>query len=509
MHPAPTTNLTTITLFSPPAAQTADSIALLWDKPATPGEKHYEVYANNTLVVSTRNTDYTLQGLDSETEYDIYIRAYATDEKPLQSNTLSIATKPASQVFDITSYSAVGDGEALNTDAIQTAIDACSEGGIVNIPAGVFLSGALYLKSDMTLYLNEGAVLLGSPDTKDYPLIESLYEGQIKTCYASLINTPVPAAGRLRNITIAGPGKIDANGSALIKKELSEAKGKRGSAICIRNTDNVYLEDITVRQSPFWCVHIVYCNGVSVNGVSIHTKYDEEGKKYEGIFNGDGLDPDSCSGVYIFNCHIASQDDGIAIKSGRNEEGRAVGLPTENVRISNCRFTSGFGVAMGSEMSGGIRNVLVEDCVFSDTFSVASVKAIRGRGSVIEDVTYRDCTFTNHSLEFGDTQWFRGALYIDQFYGDLVFDPHEGRPVDESTPVIRNILFQNITLDTVAGNAIYLTGLLESPLENIRLENITAVGKYGFIANNVRGLELNHVSVDAREGESMRFINVK
>jgi len=499
----------TLTLFTPPAAQTADSIALLWDKPVLTSVKRYEVYVNSALAATTENTDYTLQGLAAAQEYEIYVLAFLAAGETLKSNTVNVVTRPQPQVFDIKSFGAVGDGSTLNTQTIQSAIDACSPGGLVFIPAGVFLSGAIFLKSDMTLYLDEGAVLLGSPNTKDYPLIESRWEGLERTCYTSLVNTPDTAGGRLRNITIAGPGKIDANGSTLRKKELSEAAGRPGSAVCIRNTDNVYLQGITVRQSPFWCVHIVYCNGVSVNGVGIHTKYDEEGNLYEGIVNGDGLDPDSCRDVYIFNCHIASQDDCIAIKSGRNAEGRAVGIPTENVRISNCRFTSGFGVAMGSEMSGGVRNVLVEDCVFHNAFSVASVKAIRGRGSVIENITYRDCTFTNQNLELQDTQWFRGALYVDQFYGDLIFDPHQALPKDEGTPVIRNVLFQNITLDTVAGNAIYLTGLLESPLENIRLENITAVGKHGFIANNVQGLVLDNVSVEAREGQAMRFINVK
>jgi polygalacturonase len=164
---------------------------------------------------------------------------------------------------------------------------------------------------------------------------------------------------------------------------------------------------------------------------------------------------------------------------------------------------------MGSEMSGGLRNVLVEDCVFQDTFSLASVKAIRGRGSVIENITYRDCTYTNKSPEVRDSKYSRGALYVDQFYGDGKPDYGAAKPKDESTPVIRNVLFQNITLDTVGGNAIYLSGLAESPLENIRLENVRATGEHGFIANNVRGLVLDGVSVDSRDGNSMRFSNVR
>jgi polygalacturonase len=500
---------TIFALMSPPAAQTADSIAILWDKPEGVSVEGYDVYLSSNFVATTKNTDYTLQNLAAAQGYEISVRARVKAGKLLQSNPVRIATKPQPQVFDITAHGAVGDGKALNTRAIQAAIDACSAGGVVRIPAGVFVSGAIFLKSDLTLRLDEGAVLLGSSDLKDYPVMKYRSEGKEKPCYASLINTPDTNGVRWRNITIAGSGTINGNGSALRKKELAEKAAERGRLICIRDTDGLYLQGVTIRQSPFWCVHPIYCNGVTVNGVSIHTRYDETGKKYSGIVNGDGLDPDSCRDVFIFNCHIASQDDCIAIKSGRDAEGRAVGIPTENVRISHCRFTSGFGVAIGSEMAGGVRNVLVEDCVFQDTFSLASVKAIRGRGNVIENITYRDCTFTNQNQELHDSQYSRGAIYVDQFYGDAKFDPHKAKPKDESTPLIRNVLFQNISLDTVAGNAIYLTGLPESPLENIRLENITATGKHGFIANNVNGLILDNVSVEARDGNAMRFDNVK
>jgi len=152
---------------------------------------------------------------------------------------------------------------------------------------------------------------------------------------------------------------------------------------------------------------------------------------------------------------------------------------------------------------------LVEDCVFKDTFSIASVKAPRGRGSVIENITCRDCTHTNESAEHHDSKWFRGALYVDQFYGVDDANPLDEKPKDDGTSLIHDVLFENITLDTVSGNAIYLAGLPESPLEDIRLENVTATGEHGFFAYNVRGLSLDRVSVEARNGTSMRFVNVR
>jgi polygalacturonase len=496
-------------LTSPTAARTADGIAVLWDKPAGARVDDYNVYLDGRLVATTKTTDHTFEGLAAATEYEISVRALVSPGKILQSNSVRVITKPRPQVFDITKYGAVGDGGTLNTRAIQAAIDACSPGGMVRIPAGVFLSGALFLKSDMTLHLDEGAVLLGSSDTKDYPIQKYRSSMQEITNYASFINTREIQGGRWRDITISGSGKIDANGAALRRNELAEAAATPGRAVNIRDTDRVYLKGVMIRQSPMWCVHLVYCNEVAANGVSIHSKYDETGKRYPGMRNGDGLNPDSCRDVFIFNCHIASQDDCIAVKSGRDAAGREAGVPSENVRISNCRFTSGFGVAMGSEMSGGVRNVLVEDCVFENTFSIASIKAPRPRGNVVENITYRDCTLTNRSREYQITIYFRGAIYVDQFYGERQFDPHKAGPRDEGTGLVRNVLFENITIDTAEGYAIYLTGLSESPLENIRFKNITATGRHGFVANNVRGLVLDNVSVEAHDGKAMRFVNVK
>lgn len=495
--------------MSPPAARTAASIAVLWNKLAALGVHSYDISLDGKFIANTKYTDFTFNDLSPGRDYEVSLLARGEGSSIIQRGSVRVTTKQQPHVLDVTTYGAVGDGKTLNTKAIQAAIQACAAGEVVRIPKGVFLSGAIFLKSDMTLLVEEGAVLLGSTETKDYPLMRYRWEGLEKQCYASLINTPETNGARWRDITIMGSGTINANGSALRKAELAEAAGAPGRAVCIRDTDRLYLYGITVRQSPAWCVHLIFCSEVSVNGVSIHTKYDESGAKYAGIVNGDGLDPDSCRNVFIFDSHIASEDDCISLKSGRDAEGRAVGIPTQEVRISRCRFTSGFGVAVGSEMSGGVRNVLVEDCVFKDTFSIASVKAPRGRGSVIENIIYRDCTLTNQRTEDHDSKWFRGALYVDQFYGVDAANPLGEKPKDQGTSLIRNVLFQNITLDTVGGNAIYLAGLPESPLENIVLEKVTATGEHGFIAYNVRQLTLDQVSVEARNGIAMRCVNVR
>lgn len=497
-------------LMLPPASQTDTSIALVWEKPdAAQGVEAYRVYLDGKLLGQCACTDYTATGLSDACEYAVSVQAVCQNGETLQSDTLTVKTKPAAQVFDVTAFGAVGDGRTLNTKAVQSAIDACVPGGKVYIPRGVFLTGAVFLKGDLTLYIAEGGVLLGSDRLADYPLMQYRFEGLETTCYASLINTVEAGQARLKNITIDGPGKIDANGTGLRQKELAEKKGKPGRALCLRSVDHVYLHDITVKQSPAWCVHLIYCSHISLNQVKIYTKYDEDGTPYPNIINGDGFDPDSCSDLFVFHSLIASEDDCIAIKSGRDAEGRRVGIPSENIRITNCTFQSGFGVAVGSEMSGGVRNVLVQDCVFENVYSVASLKAPRGRGGVIENIRYEDLTQKNHSLENTDCEWFRGAIYIDQFYSHITFDADEAEEAGAGTAVIRNVVLKNIRVDTLAGNAVYLTGLPESPLQNIRLSHVRAIGKYGLKANNIQGLELDDVSVESREDKDYVFHHVE
>ena len=403
------------------------------------------------------------------------------------------------QINNIETFGAVGDGHTLCTAQIQRAIDSCEKGGTVYIPKGIFVSGALFLKSNMTLHLEEGARLLGSSDPEDYPVKGYPYEGLDQLCYASLLCTD---GAPHENITISGMGVIDANGAALFKAQLKDPKIKRGRAVCIRSTSNLKVTGVTLRQSPAWCLHLVYCRNVEIDGIQVHTKYDENGEKY-GIYNGDGIDVDSCQDVVIRNCLIASQDDGIAVKSGRNEEGRRVGIPSKNILIENCTFPSGFGVAMGSEMSGGVEDVFVRNCTFENAFSIASIKAIRGRGSYVRNIHYENCSIKNYSTEHKDTRYFRGAIYLDGFYGEEEFDADKALPVDEGTPIIEDIYFKDLIVDTIAGNAIYLCGLPERHYRNIYMENITAHGKYGMKVKNIDNLQQINVNVtyDEESGE--------
>jgi polygalacturonase len=405
--------------------------------------------------------------------------------------------------LNILDFGADKSGESLSTAAIQEAVNKCPEGGCVYVPEGVYISGALFLKSDMTLFIDKGAVIKGSDNSDDYPIKTYRWEGEETECYASLINAGIGADG-VQNLIIDGDGTIDANGVVLFQKEMSEKKGARGRAVCIRDSLNICISGVTIRQSPAWCVHLINCHNVRIDNVEIHTKYDESGIRYKDIFNGDGIDCDSCRNVRVTNSLISSQDDCIAIKSGKNAEGRAAAMKSEDILIENCRFESGFGVAIGSEMSGGVRNVTVRDCKFHNTFSIGSVKTCRGRGGVIEDILFENTELLNTDTEFSDCKWFRGGIYVDSYYSNDEISK-EKQPVSEETPIIRNITFRNAKVDTCGGNAIYISGLPEMHSENITLENIYAVGRYGMKAYFTDGLIMKNVTVCAREGEDYIF----
>ena len=495
-------------LYAPIEARTNDTVMICWDKfREGPCTVDYQVYVNDRLFSTVTCTDETITGLYADTEYTLQVAAAESGSILAKTDPLIVRTSHLGEVLDITAFGAVGDGKRLNTQAIQQALDACPPGGTVYVPDGVFVTGALFLKSDMTLRLSDNATLLGSGDLRDYPVFSHRYEGREAPRFASLINMPMELPSGYetkpawKNVTIRG-GVINANGMALIQQELDSPLGNRGSAVCLRNVDGLYLYDVTVRQAPFWCLHVIYSNHVTMNRIKIRNKFDEQGNRYQALYNGDGIDPDSCSDVAIVHSSIESQDDCIAVKSGRDEEGRAVGVPSQRIRITNCEFSHGFGAAVGSEMSGGVSDVLIQDCTFHQSFSLASVKNCRGRGSVIERVLYENIRMVNTSTEHDMTKWFKGAIYVDQFYGVDGASLEACQPLSDETPTIRDIAFRNITLDTVRGYGIYLCGLPENHLRNIGLENVAGRAPHTIYESNADEIVMENVHISKTEGKN-------
>ena len=376
-------------LMVPPGAETDTSVTLLWDHPSVDSQDlSYEVMLNGKPAGRTEKTFYTVKGLSPDTSYSFAVRYKDKNGRfcPVDDK-ITHTTRKKGKTFNICDFGAVGDGKTKNTKAIQKAIGACTVGGMVYIPAGKFVSGALFLKSDMTLYIATGGTLQGSSELADYrPFIMNRYSGWEMKTYASLIN-----AGRIdndgpfnvTNLSIRGEGSIRGGGNALGKAMLEkDGYYSRARLLCLMNCRNVNIQGLTLENSPSWTLHYLYSKNITCHGLTIISK---------GIRNGDGIDPDSSINSYIFDCEITTSDDCIAIKSGKNPEGNRIGKPTANVFVSYCKF-EGHGMSIGTEMSGGVSNVIVRNSeIMPDDLNGLQIKVPVERGGYVRDIRVQNC----------------------------------------------------------------------------------------------------------------------
>jgi hypothetical protein len=413
--------------------------------------------------------------------------------------------------YNITAYGAVGDGEKNCSEAITRAIDAASArgGGTIYFPAGSFLTGPIHLKSHITLYLESGCVLQFSTNLDDYlPMVPSRWEGIEVTNFSPLIY-----AQNAEDVAVRGRGTLNGQGQAWWDRLRRQGRGAtageardkwqqefarlnphplvssnyhtlergylRPPFIQPYNCTNVLIEGVTIINSPFWTLTPVYCENVTVHAVVIHNPESP---------NTDGINPDSCHNVHISDCQISVGDDCITIKSGRDADGRRVGRPAEDYTIDNCTMASGHGgVTIGSEASGGVKNITIANCVFDGTDRGIRIKSSRGRGGVIEDVRVSNIVMRNIKNE---------AVVITSFY-----ERSEPEPVSERTPVFRNIHISGITGD--AKSAGELTGLAEMPLENISFTDIHLSAATGLNLTDVKNISLHNVSINAARGPAI------
>ncbi|GGH63175.1 polygalacturonase [Filimonas zeae] len=378
-------------------------------------------------------------------------------------------------MFNILDYGAKADS-LVNTRAIQAAINACTEGGTVYIPKGTFISGALFLKSNMTLYIEKDGVLKGSVAPDDYlPMMLNRFEGWEMKTYASLLNAGTlnrDGSYNVKNLRITGEGTI-AGGGRKLGDAMKSSGGLRirGRLICLMNCQDVCISGLTITEPPSWTIHYIYSNNVTCNNLNIITK---------GIHNGDGIDPDSSTDCYIFNCTFNTGDDCIAIKSGKNPEGYYVGKPTRNVRITDCDFKNGHGISIGSEMSGGVSEVLVQDCKAGALLHGMQIKGTKDRGGYVKNVTVRDCQL----------------LQITIFSAVNYNNDGEAAP---QIPTFENFIFRNIDLSAAGGKdpVININGF-KDPAH--RLKNVQFI--------NVKTPEQN-AKVLVNDAEKVQFTNVQ
>lgn len=443
-------------LKSPSGTETNSSIVLIWDKPDNYAAiTEYEIFKNGEKLGSSKITNYTVNNLKPNTTYSFTVKSKdAKGRLSVSSNEIKITTRKEGIIFNIVNFGAKGDSITLNTAAIQKAIDKCTPGGTVLIPAGIFLSGALFLKSDMTLFIEKGGVLKGSANIEDYyPLIPNRFEGWERESFASLITTgKLDRSGKIyvTNLAIRGEGKIYGGGSVL-GKAMTTAKGKRarGRLICLMNCSNVDIQGLTIENSPCWTIQYTYCRNVTCRNLKISSR----------AANGDGIDPDSSVDSYIFNCSFSTSDDCIAIKSGKNPEGNIIGKPTENLWITNCNFIRGISVAIGSEMSGGVRNVLIRDCILGNLDAGLKIKGPKERGGFVENIVVKDCELQTIRIETSINYNMDGAAAPDlPIYRNMEFSNLDMKKANIKTPVIffegfddpehyiSNIVLKNIIL---------------------------------------------------------------
>lgn len=408
-----------------------------------------------------------------------------------------------SAVFNPLHYGAVGDGVAKDTRAVQSAIDACAAagGGMVYLPPGQFLTGALQLRSRVTLHIEAGGVLLGSTDRADYEVVERRYSGTTQLTLEALIN-----GENLEQVTICGRGAIDGQGwwcwqpirdyYALPKAQrppqpqtanptVADVRAsifQRPRLVEPVNCRDLLLEGVTLRNSGFWNLHLLYCEDVRVHNVLFRNPADG--------CNADGLDIDSCRNVCVANCDFSVGDDCLCLKSGLNEDGRRLGRPTENVVVTNCIMRAGHGgIVIGSDMSGGVRNVAVSNCVFVGTDIGIRMKSMRGRGGVVENINISNIVMEN----------LPEVLVLDMHY----WKPMPPEPVSERTPLFRDIRISHIDA-TRCGAAGYIHGLEELPPTGIRLDGVRIQARKPFWVRQAQGLEFRNVRFECEDGPALR-----
>jgi len=439
---------------------------------------------------------------------------------------------------NIISFGAKGDGITLNTQSINKTIASVSQkgGGVVLIPSGLWLTGPIELKSNVNLHLKRDAILQFTDDFNQYKLVQGNWEGQP----AWRNQSPISGVN-LENIAITGTGIIDGNGGAwrMVKKDkLTETQWKtlvasggvvradgkmwypsektvkgsntknagvieagktaadyedikdflRPNLLVLTSCKKILLEGVTFQNSPAWNLHPLLCEDLTLRNLQVKNPWFAQ--------NGDGVDVESCKNVLIEGSTFDVGDDGICIKSGRDEAGRKRGVPTENVIVrNNVVYHAHGGFVIGSEMSGGAKNIWVYDCSFIGTDIGLRFKTTRGRGGVVENIYINNINMIDIPGE---------AILFDMYYAAVDPVPLAGEkreaiktvmvPVTEATPQFRNFYIKDVVANG-AEKAIFFRGLPEMNIKDIHLENVTIKAKKGIEIIEAAGVFLKNINV--------------
>jgi polygalacturonase len=444
--------------------------------------------------------------------------------------------------FNIVKYNAIGNGLYLNSKAINAAIDACSKkgGGVVLIPNGLWLTGPIVLKNNVNLHIAKGATLLFTNDKTQYKLVASNWEG-----LDQMRNESPISATNASNIAITGSGIIDGNGDAwrAVKKDkLSESQWKklvasggivgsdnknwypsqsymngnalknageitvektdsfyrsvkdflRPNLLVLTNCKNILLDGNIYQNSAAWCLHPLMSENLIVKNVTVKNPWYAQ--------NGDGIDVESCKNVVIENCIFDVGDDALCMKSGRNAAGRKRGMPVENVSIKNCTvYASHGGFVIGSEMSGGAKNIYVSNCTFIGTDIGLRFKTTRGRGGVVENIFIKDIymkDIVGEAILFD--MYYEGKDPIAAVGEKRELPKAEFKTVDETTPVFKNFNISNVYCNGAA-KGIFVRGIPEMHVNNVVLENMVLQSNVGIELQEASNIAFKNITVLASE----------
>lgn len=433
---------------------------------------------------------------------------------------LCLLAQLSAKTINLIEYGAKADGKTSNTQIIKKAIEELSAegGGVLQFTGGVFLTGPIVLKSNITLDVQAGATIRFSDDFSEYvPFVEMRYEGVVMKSFCPMIY-----AYEQENIVIKGEGTIDGNGKRwwyatftvegahkddAFKEEIAKyqsmwAKDNAGFKIEEQSDwkrtlnkqffrpplmqpykcKNFKVQGIKIINSPFWTINPEFCENVTIQGVEIDNPDAP---------NTDGVNPSSCRNVVISDCIIKVGDDCITLKSGRDLQGREYATPCENVTITNCVMLAGHGgVVIGSEMSGDVRRVSISNCVFDGTDRGIRIKSTRGRGGVVEEIRVSNIVMNNIKKE---------AITLNLFYSNV---PAE--PLSERTPIFRNIHISGLTGSNV-NTACTILGIEESPIMDISLSDMNIDAEHGLQIDKVKNLTLDNVKVNSKIGAPFKI----
>ena len=434
-------------------------------------------------------------------------------------------------------FGAIGDGKYICTEAFSKAIENLSHngGGKLLVPAGVWLTGPIELKSNINLHLEVGAIIQFSGDDALYPIIKSSFEGlETFRCKSPL------SANDATNIAVTGKGVIDGNGqfwrpvkrakvtdsqwAEILKRPggvlvndkywvpnegYAKAEEKANMNVVVAETEeewneykrflrpvmvnfvnckNIYLEGVIFQNSPAWNLHPLMCENMIIENVLVKNPAFAQ--------NGDALDLDSCKNVLVINSKFDAGDDGICIKSGKDEDGRKRGKPCENIVVDGCTVFAGHGgFVVGSEMSGGVRNIKVQNCQFLGTDVGLRFKSTRGRGGVVENIFIDQISMNaikGDAITFN--MFYGGKSVVEEYEDETIMKNLSKMKADETTPVFRNINIENIICNGAA-RAMEFNGLPEMPIDGIYLKNINIIATTGAVFENAKNIIKDNVTI--------------